>query len=108
MPINASIRSAWIRYTPGFADAETLRILDRPRQKRLGGRSVAERELEEAERAEIERTGDRLHDLQARLDRDASPVDVSAVRIDERAHRGRAAEVLRDLFGELEALLGVA
>ena len=79
---------------------------DRCRSAAVG---VSERELEEAERAEIEGNGDRLHStLQARLDRDAGPLDVAEVRVDERAHRGRAAEALPDLFGELEALLGVA
>src|SRR5947209_7686908 len=60
----------------GLSDAEAFRVLNRARQKRLGARSVAEGEFEEAERAQVEGTSDRLHDLQARVDRHASPLDV--------------------------------
>ena len=83
-------------------------MLDGTRQQALRLRGVAKGELEEAERAQVERDRDRLHHLQTRFDGEARTLDVAAVRVDQRAHRGWAAEVLTDLLGELEALVGIA
>lgn len=89
-------------------DAKALRTLNGAQQKRHGGRRVAEGKLEKAERAKIEGNGDRLHDRQALLDREACPLDVSEMRVNVRTDRRRATETLPELFGELETLLGIA
>src|SRR5260221_14782833 len=74
----------------------------------LGAGRVSEGELEEAERSEIQRNGDRLHPFQARFDRHACSLDVAAIRVNKCPYCRWAAEILGDLFGEFDALVCVA